>query len=229
MRCPQCWQQVATSMKQCQCGFVFDDVALADLQDWFAGVKQTLETAYIASPTAWQQSGKSGTFEDWTRLRIANIAPVERSGTYLDIGCANGYLLECLVAWAKLKGLKITPHGLDYSAKLVDLARQRLQSSGNIYWGNAWDWTPLQSFDYVRTELDYVPYNYRQPFVERLLAEFVAPGGRLIISQYRSRRDDLSQDWINPELEGYGLRVVETYSGYSGDGLELCRVAVLQP
>jgi SAM-dependent methyltransferase len=216
-------------MKQCQCGFVFDDVALADLQDWFAEVKQTLETAYTASPTAWQQSGKSGTFEDWTRLRIANIAPVQRSGTYLDVGCANGYLLECLVAWAKLKGIEIAPYGLDYSAKLIDLARQRLQSSSNIYWGNAWNWTPPQCFDYVRTELDYVPRNYRKSFIERLLAEFVAQGGRLIISQYRSRRDDLTQGWVNQELEGYGLRVVETHSGYNGDGLELCRVAVLQP
>jgi SAM-dependent methyltransferase len=187
-----------------------------------------LETAYAASPTAWQQSGKSGTFEDWTRLRIANIAPVKRSGTYLDIGCANGYLLECLVAWAKLKGIEITPHGLDYSAKLVDLARQRLQLSSNIYCGNAWDWIPPQRFDYVRTELDYVPRNYRKPFIERLLAEFVDQGGRLIISQYRSRRDDLTQGWINQELEGYGLRVVETHSGHSGNGLELCRVAVLQ-
>lgn len=216
-------------MKQCQCGFVFDDVALADLQDWFAEVKQTLETAYAASSTAWQQSGKSGTFEDWTRLRIPNIAPVQRSGTYLDVGCANGYLLECLVAWAQLKGIEITPHGLDYSAKLVDLARQRLHPSSNIYVGNAWDWTPPQCFDYVRAELDYVPRNYREPFVERLLAEFVAQSGRLIISQYRSRRDDLTEGWVDQELEGYGFRVVETHSGYNGDGLELCRVAVLQP
>jgi SAM-dependent methyltransferase len=215
-------------MKQCQCGFAFDDVALVDLQDWFTKIKQTLEIAYTDTPTAWQQSGKSGTFEDWTRLRIANIAPVQRSGTYLDIGCANGYLLECLVAWAKLKGIEITPHGLDYSAKLVDLARQRLQLSSNIYCGNAWDWTPPLRFDYVRTELEYVPRNYRKSFIERLLAEFVAKGGRLIISQYRSRHDDLTQGWVNQELEGYGLRVIETHSGYNGSGLELCRVAVLQ-
>ncbi|KAM3090878.1 class I SAM-dependent methyltransferase [Phormidesmis sp. 146-12] len=228
MRCPQCLQEVKESIKHCQCGFAFDDVALVDLQDWFAKVKKTLETAYAVAPTAWQQSGKSGTFEDWIRLRIVNIAPVKRSGTYLDIGCANGYLLECLVAWAKLKGVEITPHGLDYSAKLVDLARQRLQSSGNIYMGNAWNWTPPQCFDYVRTELDYVPRNYRKPFVERLLAEFVAQSGRLIISQYRSRRDDLTQGWVDQELEGYGFRVVETHSGYDGGGLELCRVAVLQ-
>ncbi|MBD1877042.1 class I SAM-dependent methyltransferase [Nodosilinea sp. FACHB-131] len=228
MQCPQCLQQVMESMKQCQCGFVFDDVALADLQDWFAEVKRTLETAYVGLPAAWQQSGKSGSFEDWTRLRIANIAPVQQPGTYLDIGCANGYLLECLVAWAKLKGIEIIPYGLDYSIQLVALAQQRLHTSHKIYVGNAWDWTPPQDFDYVRTELDYVPRNYRKPFVERLLAEFVAQDGRLIISQYRSRRDDLTHGWVDQELEGYGFRVIETHSGYSGGGLELCRVAVLE-
>jgi SAM-dependent methyltransferase len=227
MRCPQCLQEIKESIKHCQCGFAFDDVALVDLQNWFAEVQQTLETAYTAAPTAWQQSGKSGTFEDWMRLRIANIAPVQRSGTYLDIGCANGYLLECLVVWARLKGIEITPHGLDYSAKLVDLAQQRLQFPSNIYVGNAWNWTPPQSFDYVRTELDYVPRNYRKAFIERLLTEFVAQEGRLIISQYRSRYDNLTEGWVDQEIERYGFQVVETHSGYNGGGLELCRVAVL--
>jgi SAM-dependent methyltransferase len=228
MRCPQCLQEVKESIKHCQCGFALDDVAAVDLQSWFTEIKQTLETSYVNASTPWQQSGKSGAFEDWVRLRIANIAPVERSGSYLDIGCANGYLLECSVVWARLKGIEITPYGLDYSAKLVGLARQRLQSSSNIYVGNAWDWSPPQHFDYVRTELDYVPRNYRKPFIERLLAEFVAQNGRLIISQYRSRREDLSQGWVDRELEMYGYHVVEVHSGYDGVGLELCRVAVLQ-
>ena len=102
-----------------------DTIASANLQAWFTKNKQDLETAYIAAPTAWQQSGKSGTFEDWTRLRIANLASVQQSGTYLDIGCANGYLLESLVAWARLLTWQLlsmhqqmlkTPYLLDKSA-----------------------------------------------------------------------------------------------------------------
>lgn len=228
MRCPKCFQQLNESVKQCQCDFTFDDVSSLNLEDWFAEVKQTLETAYQSASTPWQQSGKSGTFEDWTRLRIANLAPVVRSGTYLDIGCANGYLLECLVVWARLKGIELTPYGLDYSAELITLAQHRLQSSGNLYVANAWSWIPPQRFDYVRTELDYVPRNHRKAFVERLLAEMVAQDGRLIVSQYRSRQDDLSQGWIDQELESYGYQVIEIHSGFSGSGLELCRVAVLQ-
>lgn len=227
MRCPQCLQQIQESIKQCQCGFAFDDVAPSDLPNWFTTVKNTLETAYITASTPWQQSGKSGTFEEWTRLRIPNIAPVNHSGTYLDIGCANGYLLECLIAWAKLKGIEIIPYGLDYSDKLADLAKQRLRLADNIFVGNVWTWIPPHRFDYVRTCLDYVPRNYRKATIERLLAEFVAQNGRLIISQYRSRHDNLTQGWIDQEIEMYDFPIVEVHSGYSKLGLELCRVVVL--
>lgn len=125
MRCPQCLQQIQESIKQCQCGFAFDDVAK------------------------------------------------------------------------------------------------------NIFVGNVWNWIPPHSFNYVRTELDYVPRNYRKTFIKRLLTEFVAPNGRLIVSQYRSRHDDLTQGWIDKEIEMYGFSIVEVHSGYSKLGLELCRVGIL--
>lgn len=83
-------------------------------------------------------------------------------------------------------------------------------------------------FDYVRTELDYVPRNYRQAFIKKLLTKFLSHNGRLIISQYRSRHNDLTQGWIDKEIEIYAFPVVEIFSGYSQAGLELCRVAVLQ-
>jgi hypothetical protein len=113
---------------------------------------------------------------------------------------------------------------------LLTLAQQRLQAyANNLYLGNVWNWVPQQRFDYVRTELDYVPSNYRQLLIERLLAKFVVPNGQLIIAQYRSRRDDLTDGWVDRELDQYGFQVVERHSGYSGEGLELCRVAVLRP
>lgn len=228
MRCPRCLKNISEAVQRCQCGFNQDNVTSAELQDWFVEVKDVLESAYISASTPWQQSGKSGTFEDWVRLRLSNIAGVNRSGSYLDIGCANGYLLECLVAWSKLKEIDLIPYGLDYSAKLVALAQQRLSNyADHIYLGNAWSWIPPHRFDYVRTELDYVPRNYQQQFVNRLLNEFVAKEGRLMISQYRSRFDDLTQGWINLDLVRWGFEVSEVHSGYSGNGLELCQVVVL--
>ena len=49
-----------------------------------------------------------------------------------------------------------------------------------------------------------------------------------LVSHYRRRQDDLTQSWVNQELEAYGFRVVETHSGHDGEGLELCRVVVLK-
>jgi SAM-dependent methyltransferase len=229
MRCPRCLKDVQESVKRCQCGFSFDDVASSELPSWFAEVKQVLETAYTTASTPWQQSGKSGTFEDWMRLRLPNLSPVSNSGTYLDIGCANGYLLECILIWAKLKGVEIVPYGLDYSAQLITLAQKRLlKYVNNFYVGNVWNWFPPQRFDYVRTELEYVPRNYYKPLIERLMTEFLTEDGKLILSQYRSRRDDLTQGWIDSVLARWDFKITAMYSGYSGDGLELCRVAVLQ-
>jgi SAM-dependent methyltransferase len=229
VRCPRCFKDIEKSIKQCQCGFLFDEVSREQLQDWFAEVQQILENAYIVSETPWQQSGKSGTFEDWMRLRLPNLAPVDRAGTYLDVGCANGYLLECLLGWTQLKGVEIEPYGLDYSTKLVTLARKRLSIyTKNIYLGNVWDWHPPRRFDYVRSELDYVPYNYRKLLIKRLLREFLEEDGKLILSHYRSSRDKLATGWLDNDLVTWGFNVIEMHSGYDANGLELCRVAVLR-
>lgn len=229
MRCPQCLKNIQESINQCQCGFSFNHVPFGELHNWFTELKQVLETAYTSASSPWEQSGKRGTFEDWIRLRLPNLSPVNHSGTYLDIGCANGYLLECLLTFAKLKGVAIVPYGLDFSAQFIDLAQKRLSIyAKNFYVGNVWDWCPPQKFDYVRTELDYVPRNYYKTLIERLLTGFVTKNGKLIISQYRSRHDDLTQGWIEKDLAAWGFEVVSTYSGYSGNGLELCRVVVVR-
>ncbi len=229
MKCPRCLKLNTESVIRCTCGFSFDDVASTDLDSWFDEVKHILETAYTAASTPWQQSGKSGTFEEWTRLRLPNVAAVNRPGRYLDIGCANGYLLECILAWAKLKGIQIVPYGLDYSAEMVKLAQNRLPLyADNFYIGNAFYWQPPLRFDYVRTELVYVPRNFRRPFVEKLLANFLTHNGKLILSDYRSRRDNLTQDWIEDDVRQWGFEVAECHSGYGEGGLELCRVVVLQ-
>ena len=68
----------------------------------------------------------------------------------LDIGCANGYLLECLVRWGMEQELDITPHGLDLGEKLIGLAKDRLPDfSDNFHVGNVWEWQPPRRYDYV--------------------------------------------------------------------------------
>ncbi len=156
-----------------------------ELQQWFNGVRSVLETAYTSHAEPWRQSGMSGPEERWVALRKPIADCIHRSGSFLDIGCANGYLLECVLRWTAERGLKIDPYGLDYSERLLGLARERLpQYAGHFFLGNAFEWLPPRQFDFVRTELVYVPGEHERQFVERLLDRCVAPGGKLLIANY---------------------------------------------
>jgi SAM-dependent methyltransferase len=156
-----------------------------ELMHWFDNVRNVLETAYTSHTEPWQQSGKSGPEESWVALRKPIADCVDRSGSFLDIGCANGYLLECVLRWTAQRGLEIDPYGLDFSACLLELAKKRLpQYAGHLYLGNAFDWEPPRKFDFVRTELVYVPGEYERQFIERLLDRFVASGGKLLVANY---------------------------------------------
>ncbi|MEJ7654831.1 MAG: class I SAM-dependent methyltransferase, partial [Chloroflexia bacterium] len=99
-----------------------------------------------------------GSVADWTYKRGLIADAVNRSGSFLDGGCASGYLMETMHEWCGERGYAIEPYGLDISPELADLARRRLpQWEDRIFVGNAIDWTPPQRFDFVRTGLDYVP------------------------------------------------------------------------
>jgi SAM-dependent methyltransferase len=173
MVCPRCRQISADDVPRCTCGYRFGRIAATELPQWYAEYQQLVEDAYLPAETPWQQSGKSGSFEDWTRLRIPVCKGIDTSGTFLDIGCVNGFLLGCLLDWTKKKGVSIVPYGLDLSPKLVALARARLP-------------------------------------------------------QFRSHKEDLSRDWIDERIRALGLIVARCLFGFSGDGLELCRVAVVR-
>ena len=109
----------------------------------------------------------------------------------------------------------------------MSLAKERLPDyASNLFVGNALTWRPPQPFDHVRTELCYVPEVYQPPYVSRLLEEFLAPGGRLLVVEYRSRRDPSAGPWVNEVLEGLGFGVASCVSGF-WEGQELTRVAVV--
>jgi 2-polyprenyl-3-methyl-5-hydroxy-6-metoxy-1,4-benzoquinol methylase len=95
-------------------------------RQWFDSLRDTLTTAYLKGREPWQQSGFSGPAERWVACRRPVADCVDSDGAFLDIGCANGYLLECLLARTARRGLRIEPWGLDLSGKLVAVARRRL-------------------------------------------------------------------------------------------------------
>ena len=160
----------------------------AELDSWFAHNKTILETAYLPATHPWQQSGVGlhtpRSARDWEVLRRPIADCISTNGSFLDIGCANGYLLQCVLCWTQERDLQIDPYGLDFSEQLAALARQRLPDYANhIFVGNAWYWIPPYTFDYVNTTLDYIPEQLRETFVHRLLQHYVQPGGHLLVAE----------------------------------------------
>lgn len=150
---------------------------------WFNDNRLLLEKAYLAQADRYGQSGKSGGAASWELGRRFTAGAIHRDGTFLDLGCANGLLMESMVSWASRDvGFVLEPYGLDISSALVELARRRLPQWEDRLWvGNAWDWAAPRKFDFVHALPELVPDHLRGKWLRRLLDEFVAPAGRLIL------------------------------------------------
>ena len=171
--------------------------------EWFAGMAAIFDEAYLERDDARAQSGFGGDESRWELARRPIAWAVDRAGTFVDIGCANGHLMECVVRWS---AFPVEPFGLDFSERLVELARARLPHwRDRIFLGNALTWKPPFRFDFVRTELLYVPERHRRLLTERLLNEVVAPGGRLIVCGYGSPRSGVRAHPVREVVRSFGL------------------------
>ncbi len=200
-----------------------------NLDKWFAENVSALERNYIIHNGPRKQSGFSGSEYKWTKCRKPIADSIDKSGTFLDIGCANGYLLQSIIKWKYKDGIRIVPYGLDIGVKLLALARKRFPSyTENFFHGNIQYWEPSFKFDYVRTELLYVPKGYGQKLIERLLKGFVKTNGKLILCEYRSSTSVNREPWINVYIEKSGYNIIDSKSGYFR-GKELTKVISITP
>jgi SAM-dependent methyltransferase len=229
MKCIRCGKHQSDDVLQCACGFPFH-VAADKLDAWFDEVRETLEKAYLATNTPWEQSGYGGprSFGNWIRLRIPISECIDRPGSLLDIGCANGFLLQCLRQWMQARQLAMELYGLDYSEPLVSLARMRLPDlSDQIFVDNALYWDPPRRFDYVYTMPEFVPVNWIQPYLSRLLAQFVAPDGKLLVMYARDSGETNPDEWGDVKLRRMGFAVEAYHSGFDEQGRERARVVIV--
>jgi len=202
-------------------------VLTSDEKRFFDEEQELHERKYPRGTNPRQQSGFGRDQGDWERFRRGIVAPVERDGSFLDIGCANGLLMESVVQWASEDGHSLEPYGLDISEKLAELARQRLPRwRDRIFVGNALLWEPPQRFDFVRTEMVYVPNTRRREYMERLLARVVAPGGRLIVCSYGSSRPEGARaEPLVDDIRCWGLTIGDVYDVTSPEhGFVITRV-----
>ena len=176
----------------------------APRDEYFRVLREAVVEFYLADPgNQYQQSGRSSGARRWEETRRLFVRALHRDGDFLDVGCANGLLLETLIVWAREEGFVIRPHGIDLVPELVELARQRFPARQDCFEvANAFYWQPRRQYDFVRTNLEYVPEPDLLAFIKRQLSA-VAPGGRLIVSHYRNPDEPQLDPGAAIERAGY--------------------------
>ena len=152
-------------------------------EEWFDIHNRTFTEKYLAADNPRAQSGHSGGEAAYRYTRGLILEAIHRDGTFLDVGCANGHLIEMLNEWLGGSGLSVEFYGLDISEGLLSLAKRRLpQWQARFFSGNALYWTPEKKYDFVyAAELEYVPKAREWELMDHLYSDFVASGGRFIL------------------------------------------------
>lgn len=178
-------------------GLVVEVAEVAAEAEWSP---ELYEALYLASGDPRAQSGFRGDEARWEGARRPIVEAIHRDGAFLDVGCANGLLMESVVRWSPHR---IEPYGLDHAPALV--ARARLPRwADRIFVGDVMEWEPPRSFDFVRTEL--YARERRRELVERLLG-WLEPGGRLIVCSYGSLRSKVVTQRVGEILRDLDFEV----------------------
>ena len=178
-------------------------------EEWFQRHNEYFTVSYLSKDNPRAQSGHSGNEHRWRYAREIILNAVHKSGSFLDIGCANGHLIESLVKWIEPQ-YDIEFYGLDISESLINLAKKRLPHwKDRFYLGNALYWIPSYKFDFVRTGLEYVPIGREKGYLCHIMANYLNPGGRLIVGTYN---EVISSDEVESKVASWGFNIGESYS-----------------
>lgn len=155
-----------------------------------ADVHRTLVGSYLRADTPEGGSGFGGSARDWADERgvLSGALDTDRHElTFCDVACANGHLATTMVGWGAERGIDVTPFGVDIAPELIERARElhpELAAHFLVGDGLRWRHPDGLRFDLVHMLLDVVPPERHPELVDHLLAAVVAPGGRLLLSQY---------------------------------------------
>jgi 2-polyprenyl-3-methyl-5-hydroxy-6-metoxy-1,4-benzoquinol methylase len=154
-----------------------------DEDGWHEAMSALIKPAYLAAENPYAQAGHGGDAATWEASRSFIAEAIHRSGTFLDVGCASGILMESVHRWGAAKNLNIEPYGLDIVPEFVELARHRLPHwADRISVGNIRTWQPASDrFDFVLIRPEYAPPGRRADMVGHVINHVLKPGGRLIV------------------------------------------------
>jgi SAM-dependent methyltransferase len=167
-----------------------------ELMNAFPNVKSLIEGSHVSG------SDLPSLLEHWTQNRKPICGAIEKSGTLLDIGCANGFLLACLQLWSEHQ---ITPYGVDVNASSLEVARDLLPEYANHFLELSLEELPTRTGFGLPTRFDYVYWNvwdgldFNEPLYQTYAENAFAAardGGRLILGFY-----DTDHEFIKRQLE----------------------------
>jgi SAM-dependent methyltransferase len=155
-----------------------------------ADVTRTLVGPYLRADTPQGGSGFGGTDEEWRDARSVLVEALDPARPYvrfLDHACANGHLAVSMVRWAAERGVVLDAYGADIAPALVARAVETHPSlADHFFVGDCLTWRHPdgERFDVVHVLLDVVPAELHPRLVQHQLDQVVAPGGRVVLSQY---------------------------------------------
>jgi hypothetical protein len=170
---------------------------LEDLINTSEKLKEILEGSHV--------TGDAVGFDYWYDHRHPIVHAINRSGTLLDIGCANGFLLRCLVEWSEHT---LVPYGVEPDEALLarckvlfsglenhfaTLPLHRLNEAKNVGLPEQFDfvyWCVWDNFHFTDKRFD--------GWLDRAYGA-VKKGGRLILGFYDGDLDVISEkvDWLD--------------------------------
>lgn len=204
------WREVAAIDDAYERGELDDD-------GWHRAMAALVVPAYLAGDVR-RGSGHTGTAADWEYSRgiVAELIDRDREVTLLDVGCANGLLMESIARWCP----NVEVYGLEIAPELAARARERLpQWADRIFVGNALRWQSPRRFDVVRTGLEYVPRARRRQLVEHLLAMT----DLLIVGKYN---EEIAERGIERDLRAWGVEIVRSVERAHRSDPRICYRAI---
>jgi len=138
-------------------------------------------------------------FDLWVKRRAFIADLINKSGSILDIGCANGFLLRSLQEWSKYK---LTPYGIDVEIKFPNQIKELFPTNySNFIQLDIRNINNISSFS-LPDKYDFVYWHVwdewdlssdEQQDIVAQAGEHVASGGRFILGFYSSREQNMER------------------------------------
>jgi cyclopropane fatty-acyl-phospholipid synthase-like methyltransferase len=158
---------------------------------------------------------KEAAYEGWEKDRRFIIEGINKNGTLLDFGCANGFLLRSLQEWSEQQ---IEPYGFDIDSEAIKKARELFPDKPEHFTGPGAD---VEDFP---KDFDFVYWNVWDAFeftgekqleIFQKVQSFVKKNGRLIMGFYDADKEDAKRKI--KILEELGLKPTQIIDNLEGN------------